>query len=403
MSKEIIKRSYYLSKLESFINKDLIKVFVGQRCVGKSFLLRMTRDHIAKNTDDPHIIFIDKEQYEFDFIHDYHQLIKFVELKMAKNKKNYLFIDEIQEIKQFEKALRHFQNKELADIYCTGSNAMMLSGDLATLLSGRYIHINVHALSFKEFLEFHDLESNQDSLNKYLKWGGLPFLKNLAQQDEVVFDYLKNLVSSIVYKDVLYRYKVRNVDFFDSLIHYLASNTGNLITAKRISEYLKSQRVDISPKVVLNYLDYLQNAFLVHKVKRVDIQSKKVFEINNKHFFEDWGLRNSLVGLNHFSVPDILENVVYAHLKHLDFNVSIGVLKNLEVDFIAEKSGITMYIQVAYLIADNKVKEREFGNLLLIKDNYPKLVVSLDTHIISDYKGVQHMNLLEFLNNESFK
>lgn len=402
MSKEIIKRNFYLDKLESFIDKDLIKVFVGQRRVGKSYLLRMTIDYISQNITNSQIIFIDKEQYDFDFIDDYHQLIKYVESKVDPNKKNYLFIDEIQEIKLFEKALRHFQNKGLADIYCTGSNAMMLSGDLATLLSGRYIQINVHALSFNEFLNFHKLENNQESLNKYLKWGGLPFIKNLDKRDEVVFDYLKNIISSIVYKDILYRYKVRNVDFFDNLIQYLASNIGNLITAKRISEYLKSQRVDISTKVVLNYLDYLQNAFLVHKVKRLDIQSKKIFEINNKHYFEDWGMRNAIVGLNHFSVPDILENVVYAHLRYLDFDVSVGVLKNLEVDFIAEKAGITIYIQVAYLIPDDKVKQREFGNLLLIKDNYPKFVITLDSYKIADYKGIKHLNLLEFLNTESF-
>lgn len=218
----------------------------------------------------------------------------------------------------------------------------------------------------------------------------------------MIFEYLKNIVSTIIYKDILYRYKIRNVDFFDNLIRFAASNTGNLITAKKISEYLKSQKTDISTRVVINYLDYLQNAFLVYKIKRLDIQSKKIFEINNKYFFEDWGLRNALLGLSHFSVPDVLENVVFSHLKQLGYKVSVGLLKNLEIDFVAEKEAEKVYIQVAYLIPDEKVKEREFGNLLRIKDNYVKLVVSLDSFTIGNYKGIKHLHLQDFLLQNSF-
>ena len=402
MNKEIIFRNKYLERVKPYIDKNIIKVFTGQRRVGKSFILKMIVQHIHSIKSDANIIFIDKEQYDFDFISDYHSLIEYTEKQIDKTKSNYLFIDELQEINEFEKALRHFQNKKIADIYCTGSNAEMLSSDLATLLSGRFIQIQVNTLSYSEFLEFHKLKPDNKSLQKYLKWGGLPFIKNLQKKDDVIFDYLKNIVSTIIYKDILYRYKIRNVDFFDSLIYFVASNTGNLITAKKISEYLKSQKTDISVRVVINYLRYLQNAFLVYKIKRFDIQSKKIFEINNKYFFEDWGLRNALLGLSNFSVPDILENVVFQHLKQSGYSVSIGLLKNLEIDFVAEKSGETVYIQVAYLIPDKKVKEREFGNLLLIKDNYPKIVVSLDTFTIGDYKGIKHIHLQEFLLKNSF-
>ncbi len=278
----------------------------------------------------------------------------------------------------------------------------MLSGDLATMLSGRYIEIQINSLSYSEFLKFHLFEDNDESLHKYLKWGGLPYLKNLQKDDIVIFDYLKNILSTILFKDVISRYKIRNIDFFERLILYMASNIGNLITSKKISDYLKSQKVDISPKVVLSYMQYLQNAFLVYKVNRVDVHSKKLFEINNKYYFEDWGLRNALVGLHHFSGPDVLENVVFAHLKTLGYEVYVGVMKDLEIDFIAEKDGEKLYIQVAYLIPDEKVKLREFGNLLLIKDNYPKYVVSLDPVQIGQYKGIQHLHLRAFLLKDKF-
>jgi len=396
----IIVRKRYLEKIKPFIDKNLIKVFVGQRRVGKSYLMKMTANHILKQNPDANIIYIDKEQYEFDTISDYHSLITYVEGYLLQNKSNYLFVDEIQEIKSFEKALRHFQNKGMADIFCTGSNADLFSGELATLLSGRYIKINVHPLSYNEFLDFHDLKDGDNALQKYLKWGGLPYIRHLEKNDEVIFDYLSNILSTIVYKDVIHRYKIRNVEFFDRLIRYVAANTGHLITAKKISDYLKSQKTDISPRVVLSYLQYLQNAFLVVKLRRIDVNSKKVFEINDKYFFEEWGLRNALLGLNAWSVPDLLENIVFSHLKQGGYTVSVGVLNNLEIDFVARKADKTIYIQVSYLMIDDKTKEREFGNLLLIKDNYPKYVISLDPVPIGAYKGIIHLHLRDFLKME---
>ena len=397
----IIYRESYIEKVEPFINKNLIKVFIGQRRVGKSYIMRMVGEYIQTQVTDANIIFIDKEQYEFDTINDYHTLIAYVESKVEESKSNYLFIDEVQEIDNFEKALRHFQNKEIVDIYCTGSNADMLSGELATLLSGRYISISVNSLSYVEFLKFHSFNDDDESLYKYLKWGGLPYLKNIDKNDGVIFDYLSNILSTIVYKDILYRYRIRNVEFFDRLILFIAANTGNLITAKKISDYLKSQKIEISSKVVLTYLKYLQNAFLIYKLNRVDVNSKKTFEINDKYFFEDWGLRNALLGLGSFSVPDTLENVVFSHLKQLGYKISVGVLKGLEIDFVAIKGNETVYVQVAYIITDNKVREREFGNLVLIKDNYPKYVVSLDPVTIASFKGIKHLHLRDFLKTEN--
>lgn len=399
---EIIIRHIYISKVEKYIGKNLIKVFVGQRRTGKSYLLKTIINRIKQKTPKAKIIYIDKELYDFDHIKTYHDLIAYVENEIKSPSENYLFIDEIQEIEDFQKALRHFQNKKLADIYITGSNANMLSGDLATMLSGRYIEINVSSLSYIEFLEFHKLENSDESLFKYLKWGGLPYLKNLDKDDDVIFDYLKNILSTIFYKDILQRYKIRNIEFFDRLISFMAANTGNLITSKKISDYLKSQKVDISVKVVLTYMHYLQNAFLLHKLNRVDIHSKKIFEINHKYYFEDWGLRNALIGLQHYTAADILENVVFSHLKTHGYKLSVGKLNNQEIDFIAEKISEKVYFQVAYMITDEKVKQREFGNLLQIKDNYPKYVISLDPAQIVHYQGIKHLHLKEFLTKTKF-
>lgn len=400
---KVIDRYYYLNKVKSFIDKDLIKVFIGQRRVGKSFLLKSTIKYILAINHEANIIYIDKELYDFDFIKTHHDLIAYFDSKWIINKNNYLFIDEIQEIKEFEKALRHIQNKRSADIYLTGSNAEIFSGDLATMLSGRYIEIRVNTLSYNEFILFHELENNNETLFKYLKWGGLPYIANLQKNDDVIFDYLNNILSTIVFKDIISRYKIRNIEFFERLILYVASNTGNLFTSKKISDYLKSQKTDISTKVVLTYMQYLQNAFLIYKLNRVDVHSKKVFEINHKYYFEDWGLSNALIGLNHYSAPDVLENVVFSHLKMLGYNVSVGVLNSQEIDFIAEKSNGKIYVQVAYIITDEKVKQREFGNLLMIKDNYPKFVVSLDSVPIAQVSGIKHLHLREFLTKEQFE
>lgn len=402
MSKNIIIRTNYINKVIPFINTDLIKVLIGQRRVGKSYLLKSIIEHIQKKDKKANIIYIDKELSDFDSISDYNSLITYTELQINTLVKNYLFVDEIQDIQQFEKALRHFQNKQSVDIYCTGSNANLLSGELATFLSGRYIEIKVNTLSYIEFLEFHALDNNNESLTKYLKWGGLPFIKNLVKQDDVIYDYLRNITSTIIYKDVIQRYKVRNIDFFENLIHYLANNTGSLFTAKKISDYLKSQKVDISTKVVLSYLHYLQNAFLIHKLKRINLSGKNIFATNNKYFFEDWGLRNALIGLSHFNVPAVLENIVFIHLINLNYEVGIGVINEQEIDFVAKKDGEILYVQVSYLITDEKVQLREFGNLLLIKDNYPKYVVSLDEYLIGSYKGVKHIHLREFLSKTDY-
>ncbi|PIQ08420.1 MAG: ATPase [Ignavibacteriales bacterium CG18_big_fil_WC_8_21_14_2_50_31_20] len=395
---ENLQRKFYLDKVEPFIGKNLIKVLVGQRRVGKSYLLLQLIDLIKEKDLNANCVFVDKEKYQFDEIKNYSNLIEYIEQKMEIDRTNYVFIDEIQDIEGFEKALRHFYSYDNFDIYCTGSNANLLSGELASYLSGRYIEIKVFGLSWNEFLLFHKLPNDKSSLEKYLIFGGLPFIKNLPLKEEIVFDYLKNIYSTIIYKDIISRFNIRNTNFLENLVKFAANNVGNILSAKKISDYLKSQKTNISPQVVLTYLDYLCQAFLIYKVNRSDIVGKKVFEVGEKYYFEDWGIKNSIIGYQQTHINQLLENIVFIHLKTNNYVVFVGKLGSKEIDFICEKDGTIVYIQCAYLITDDNVREREFGNLLEIKDNYRKIVVSLDNFTLGNYKGIEHLHLFDFLN-----
>ena len=394
-----IKREYYLKKIEPFIGKGLIKVIIGQRRVGKSYLLLQIMEMVKERDSSSNNILIDKEKYDFDEIKNYKDLIEYVQKNLSTNKKNNIFIDEIQDIEHFEKALRHFYSEENIDIYCTGSNANLLSGEIATYLSGRYIAIKVFSLSWHEFLQFHKLPNNKSSLQKYINFGGLPFIKHLPFDEKIIFEYLESIYSTIIYKDIIARHNIRNTNFLENLVKFTANNVGSILTSKKISDYLKSQKLNISPQIVLTYLDYLQQAFLIFKVKRADIVGKKIFEIGEKYYFEDWGIKNAIVGYKQLHINQVLENIVFIHLITNGYNVTIGKSGTKEIDFICERDGNRIYIQVAYLIPDEKVRDREFGNLLDIKDNYRKIVVSLDEYTLKNYKGIEHLHLQEFLTN----
>ncbi|PIR12745.1 ATPase [Candidatus Falkowbacteria bacterium CG11_big_fil_rev_8_21_14_0_20_39_10] len=399
MIKKYIKRKIYLEKIGPFIDKDIIKVIVGQRRVGKSYLLFQIMDLIKEKHKQANVIYINKELNEFDKIKNYQDLLTHIKKSAKGGGKNYVFIDEIQDIDKFEKALRSLKASGRHDIYCTGSNAHLLSGELATYLSGRYIEIQVFGLSYPEFLTFHKLENSQDSLLKYIKYGGLPYLKHLELNDLIVYDYLRNVYNAILYKDVVSRHKIRNPAFLESLIEYLADNTGSLVSAKKVSDFLKSQKINISPNIVLDYLSFLVNAFFISKTPRADIQGKKIFEINDKYYFKDLGLRHAIIGYKQVDISKILENLVFLHLQTAGYKIFVGKLGNKEVDFVCEKQGKKIYVQTAYLITD-KNKEREFGNLLAVKDNYPKIVVSMDEFIDrKGYRGIEHIHIRDFLSS----
>jgi len=394
---KIIPRNAYLDKINPHIGKNVIKVLTGQRRVGKSYLLKHIREVMTKSDPKINIIYIDKEKLEFDALKNYLDLHKYVKDNTKKNRKNVVMIDEIQEIESFEKTLRDLNEDPHYDIFCTGSNAKLLSGELSTFLAGRYVETEVHSLSYLEFLAFHELENNMDSFGKYIKFGGMPYLIHLKLEDEIVYDYLQNIYNSIILKDVVARHNIRNVNFLDRLVLFLADNIGSILAAKNISDFLKSQRINMSINTVMSYLNFLISSYFITKVRRFDVIGKKIFEINEKYYFEDLGLRNTITGFNQTDMGKILENIVHKHLLFKGYTVHVGKYRNIEIDFVAKDASQTVYLQVAYLLQGQSTIDREFGNLLKLKDNYRKIVVSMDEFAQGSVKGVEHLHILEFL------
>lgn len=390
-------RNRYIQQVEPYIDNSLIKVLVGQRRVGKSYILFQLMDEIKRRSPATQIIYINKEDYSFDAIKTYKDLIEYIASQKEPNRKLALFIDEIQDISEFEKALRHFHNYDDYDIYCTGSNAQLLSGELSTYLVGRHIQFRIYSLSYPEFLEFYKIESNNDSLFKYIRYGGMPHLVNLKDEERVYKEYLNNIFNTIVLRDIIMRYNVRNISFLNDLMHFLADNTGSIVSAKRISDYLKSQQINLSPKLVLEYLSHLESVFVIDRVKRANIVGRKIFEIGDKFYFEDLGIRHSLIPYQQKDINKILENLIYHHLRYLQYTVYVGKLEDKEIDFIAERGNEKIYIQAAYLIGDESTHQREFGNLLSIDDNFRKLVISMDEFAEGNYKGIEHWHIRTFL------
>ncbi len=390
-------RDLYIKKVIPHIKKPLIKVFTGHRRSGKSYLLLSVIDFIQKEDPAANILYINKEYYEFDSIRDYHQLQDYFNQNLQSGSNNYIFVDEIQEIEGFEKTIRNIFSKNLADIYISGSNAEILSGELATMLSGRYVEIQVHPLSYPEFLDFFSLSDSADALNRYLKQGGMPGLMHVSPTDGPMSDYLRGILSTVLMKDVVARYNIRNVTFLENLIRYLSDNIASIISAKSISDFLKSQRIKVTPNLVLDYLKHLCSAYFANKVSRMDLTGKRIFEVGEKYFFEDLGLRNILVGYKPGDISKLLENVVYNHLIIAGYKVYVGQKGVAEIDFVAERDGETIYVQVCYLLSTNKVVEREFGNLLQIRDNYRKYVVSMDENFPTHtFKGIEHCQIRTF-------
>jgi len=396
---EIIDREHYIERIRPFIGKKLIKILTGQRRVGKSFMLKLIIREIQSTQPEANIIYIDKELEAFGSIQDHTHLNDYVLERLKPAVNNYLFVDEVQEIKEFQRCLRSLLNEGRCDIYCTGSNANMLSGELATLLAGRYIAIHIHTLGYREFLKFNRLEDNDESLQLYLTIGGLPYQHHIGTDPALVFEYLKNVYASILLKDVVSRENIRNVSLLENLVSYLADNIGSLFSAQNISRYLKSQRINIPTQTVINYMHALANAFFIHRVPRAEVNGLKIFEIGEKCYFEDLGLRNSIGGIQMArDIGKLMENAVYMQLLRNGYRVFVGKDGDKEIDFLGERAGERIYVQVCYLLTDEKTIQREFGNLDAIEDNYPKYVVSMDAFLSQNtYKGIHHISLRQFL------
>ena len=400
------KRELYIEKIKPFINKDIIKVITGIRRSGKSVMLKLIMEELKQNKiDEKQFIninfenLINRELTTADKLHEY-ILKKASEIK----KKYYIFLDEIQEVKNWEKCINSLRvNEEYDfDIYITGSNAKLLSGELSTYLAGRYVEFVIYPFSFKEFLEtlksIQQDVSTREAFQKYVKFGGMPFLYNLAFEEEASLQYLKDIYSSIILKDITQRNKIRDTDMLERVISYLIMNVGNNFSATSISKFFKSENRKVSVETILNYIKAAEESFLIYRVSRDDLIGKKVLNVNEKYYIADHGMREAILGSNQRDINQIFENIIYLELLRKGYNVRVGKVDNLEVDFVCTKGNEKIYVQVAYLLASSETIEREFTSLEKIDDNYPKYVISMDEFDMSR-NGIKHINIIDFLMN----
>lgn len=400
----LFPRPQYTEKLAGLINRGMMLILVGQRRVGKSKVLELFRDWLKQNRPEANVVYINKEYQEFRNILTAEQLYDYAAALLPEGGENYLLIDEVQDIENFENALRSFQAENRCQVIATGSNAYIFSSELGTRLAGRYIEIKVYNLSYLEFLRFHNMEDSDSALLHYLIMGGLPGLFAFKPEEKPqINDYLEGVYNTVLVKDIVSREKVRNVTQLENVIRFVADNIGKPISVANVVRYMTSKGEKISDETVSNYLKYLRDAFLAIPVRRFDIHGKILLESNNKHYFSDHGIRNYLCGSDiRGSIEKTMENVVFSHLRRQGFEVSVGILRAGEIDFVATKVDRRIYVQVAYLLASEDTIKREFGNLAAINDNYPKYVVSMDPvgGAFSEYPGIQHISLRDFLKTE---
>ncbi len=398
---DLISRPNYYNKLNKLLGKGVLIVLTGQRRVGKSYVMK---ELVARKGEEPgaNVIFIDKEKTAFDFIANYKDLVTYVDGKIDNAKHNYILIDEVQEIKEFERGLRNYYGESYIDIIVTGSNSDILSSELGTILSGRFVEVFIQGLSYTEFLEFHNLKDNEATLSKYINYGGLPGLRPFGLDDpETINDYLQGVYSTILVKDIIRRKKIRNVPFLENLIHFIADNIGKPLSATGIQNYTASNESEVSKNLILKYMKAIDEAYLATAVSRYNIHGKKLLETNDKFYFGDVGIRNFITGGRRADdIEKIVENLVYQHMVRLGYEVKIGQLYSTEIDFVGTKGDDVVYVQAAYLITEEKTFNREFGNLMSIKDNYPKYVISMTPYMESSkWEGIIHIPFVEFLKN----
>ena len=405
---KIIERPIYLNRIIRQLDRGMMLVLVGQRRVGKSFMLRTLADWLSRNKTAANVVFIDKDFGSFDFIRSSADLYAHVLEMLPSGGDNYLLIDEVQDIEGYETALRSLYAEGRCQIVVTGSNAYMFSSEIATKFSGRYIEIPIRSLDYGEFLTFHRLQDSNESLLSYLQFGGMPGLANY-HFDEVpeIKAYLQGVYNTVVLKDIVAREQIRNYRFLENLIRFVADNTGQLVSVNSIAKYLKSQGSSVSNDSVTKYMKSICDALIVDSVARYDIHGKRLFELIEKYFFSDHGMRNCISGEmpNVFgSIEKVMEGVVRHHLLILNYDVYVGVLPSGEIDFVARNGDETVYVQVCYKLSGPDTIKREFGNLQAIGDDYPKYVVTMEDIVgpLKEYPGIRHVHLRDFLTNDKF-
>lgn len=396
---DYIFRDRYIKKIKNFIDKPIVKILTGMRRVGKSTILNIIKNDVLKDIPEENKIYMNFESFEFFEINDPTSLKEYLNEKLEDIKgKVYFFFDEIQLVENWEKVINALRVSFDSDIYITGSNSKLISGDLATLLAGRYVEFEIQPLSFYEFSELYkDSNLNEDDLfQKFIKIGGMPGLKYFKLEEEVSQKYLNDIYNTVLVKDVLNYNNIRDVDIFNRILSFAMQNIGATFSASAIKNYLKSENRNISVDTVLNYLEYWNRAFVLKKVPRFDLEGKKLLKVDEKYYLTDHGFRQSMGFSNVKDIEKTLENIVYIELLSRGYDVKIGKVKDREIDFVAKRGEIISYFQISYLMENEKTREREFGVYDLIKDNYPKYVLSMDKFDFSQ-KGIVHKNIIDFL------
>lgn len=394
----MVKRTEYLEKLKKIKDMQIIKVITGVRRCGKSTLLSQFRTFLMESDVlEEQIISINFEDLKFEDLKNYRALYQYIEERLVPNKKNYIFIDEIQEVENFQRAVDSLFIKDNTDIYITGSNAMMLSGELATLLSGRYIEISILPLSFSEYLKLDEIHDMRQAWNKYFENGGFPYAIQI-KDDDIRKDYLMGIYNTILLKDIVARNKVQDITLLESVVKFLFENIGNIVSPKKIADTLVSYGRKTTSSTVENYIEALKSSFILYKAGRYDIKGKQYLKSLEKYYIVDIGLRKLLINKKHSDIGHILENIVYLELIRRGYTVYIGKIGDLEIDFIAERNNEREYYQVSATILDENTFKREIMPLKKVKDNFQKFIISMDEINLSE-DGIKHLNILDFLQN----
>ena len=394
----ILARTSYLDRLRRFLTAPAIIAVVGLRRVGKSVLLRQFADTLRR---DRHVVYVDKESLEFDDIRSARNLVDLVESRSRPAEPLAVVVDEVQQIDGWERAAAALNGRERTKVIISGSNASMLAGELATHIAGRYVTLQVFPLTLRELGDLHRLRGDDldtDALlRRYLRYGGLPGLMHTDLSDVVVTQMLQDIFSTIVVRDIIRRHRLRNVSLFEAVTRFAMDNVGNLISAKRIADFLKSQRRSTSVDTVLSYLAHLEEAFLLSTAHRYDVKGKRRLEVNHKHYLGDVGLRNGVIGYRDSDIGGVLENLVYLELRRRGYAVTVGSAGGREIDFVARDRRGIVYVQVAYLLESRATVERELAAFSAVDDAYPRVLLSLDPHQPPDFAGVRHRSLAQFL------
>lgn len=404
----MIERKQYYDAIAGFINKPIIKIITGIRRSGKSTFLRMLQKHLmATGVSPAQILYMNFESFRFMDIRDSRTLYSYVLKNIDQSQKSYLFFDEIQIVDDWEAAINAFLVDLDTDIYVTGSNSNMLSSELSTFLTGRYVQIKMQPLVFSEFLKFHESETESTNIEAmlwtFIRRGGFPAINSMPYEDRDADTLISDIYDAIVLRDAVERFNIKNIELLDRILRFVMDNIGNTFSAKKIADYFKSQHRSVNPNTIYNYLDALESTFLISRVNRFDLHGKEILKTQEKFYLSDQGIIHAVLGYHDRNISGVLENIVYNELTYRGYSVYIGKLKDKEIDFIASKGNQRIYLQVTYKMESDHTINREFGPLLAIDDHYPKYVLSMDHHFHDNIEGVRHLALSLFLTTDDWE